>query len=216
MKKLFVSKALWAALLFLAAGCSTIYYTGEWKDTEKLSAKSFNRIFIAAMTENISAKQTIENDLAKALEAEGFQVDKSSDYYKPNFNNQNAEDEADMLKKIQELGCDGILTAALVDEKSDTRYVQGNVTYAPFPAHRYYGRYTRYYTHMYPVVYEPGYYANDHFYFFENNFYDADNGDILFSMQSKAVNPTDLNKFSKEYASALIKQLKKNGIIRKR
>ena len=49
--------------------------------------------------------------------------------------------------------------------------------------------------------------------FFENNFYDTESEDLLFSIQSKAVNPPHLEKFSKEYATSLITQLKKEGIL---
>lgn len=201
-------------LILFATGCSSVTFTGTWKNNEKLTAKAYKTIFIAVLTEDQQAKLIVENDLASAIEAQGFKAVKSTDVFSPNFTNQNTPDENTMLGIIRSKGCDGILTATLLDQMTETRYVPGTTTYAPMPRYGYYGRYWPYYRQTYPVVYEPGYYTKDKTYFFENNFYDVADGELLFSMQSKTVNPSKLTNFSKEYAVALISQLKKEGIIK--
>lgn len=200
-------------LLVVAAACSSIYYTAVWKDEQKLGQKSYQRVFVSALVDNIITKQTVEGDLAAVLEAKGFRVVKASDHFKPNFFADNADNEELILGKMKEFGCDGILTVALVDKQSDTRYVEGSASYVPYPTFGYFGRFGRYYRVRYPVLYEPGYYETSKTYYFENNFYDAVSGDILFSMQSEVVNPDKLPEFSKAYAVELVKQLDKQGLM---
>lgn len=213
-KPVFIIASLFI-LSFLAVACSSIYYTGVWKDEQKLGTKSYQSVFVSALVDNIITKQAVESDLATVLEAKGFKVIKASDHFKPNYFADNADNEELILGKVKEFGCDGILTVALVDKQSDTRYVEGTAGYTPYPTFGYFGRFGRYYRVRYPMVYEPGYYETDKTYYFENNFYDAGSGDILFSMQSEVVNPDKLSEFSKAYAAELVVQLQKEGIIAK-
>lgn len=200
-------------LSVLTVACSSIYYTGVWKDEQKLGSKSYRSVFVSALVDNLITKQVVESDLAIVLEAKGFKVTKASDHFKPNFFADNGDNEELILGKMKELGCDGILTVALVNKETDTRYIEGQTGYVPYPTFGYFGRFGRYYRVRYPVLYEPGYYETDKTYYFENNFYDAGSGDILFSMQSEVVNPDKLSEFSKAYAAELIKQMQKEGII---
>ena len=211
MKKLFNSTFIFIAIVIIAGGCSTFSHLGTWKDSEKLGKNKYEKIFIVAMADNFNVKQIIEKDLANAMEAQGYNVGISSDYFKPNFIEENYGDQATMLNKVNSLGYDGIFTASLIDEKIHSRYVPGH-SYYPYQIYRGHGRHWRHY-HQYPIYYEPGYYTDDTSYFFENNFYDSKSGDILFSAQSMAINPPQLEKFSAEYASSLVKQLKKNEIL---
>ncbi|MCE4563813.1 hypothetical protein INQ51_05775 [Maribellus sp. CM-23] len=210
MKKRFSSLTVLVISALILAACSSVVYTGIWKDNEKLDANSYSSIFVSVITSDIGARQIVETDLANALQSKGFKVVKSSDYFNPKSGSM---DEATALAKIKSLGCDGILTSALVDEKSEDRYVDGSVTYGSYPVIRRYGRYWSYHEFRYPV-YEPGYYTNDKTYFMEDNFYDVESGSIVFSMQSKAVNPSDLKSFSEKYSLAFIKELEKSGLLK--
>ncbi|MFV0592612.1 MAG: hypothetical protein ACK5M7_14590 [Draconibacterium sp.] len=213
MKKLFYSLMAIVALAVISAACSSVSYTGIWQDKEKLAAKPYKTIFVSVLTSDIGARQTIETDLANALTAKGFKVEKSSDHFNPKAAVKEIS-EADFMTKIKSLGCDGILTSAVIDQKSEDRYVDGNVTYGSYPVVGRYGRFWSYREYRYPV-YDPGYYTNDKTYFLEDNFYDVESGGILFSMQSQAVNPNDLESFSKDYSKAMIKELEINNIVRK-
>jgi len=211
MKRLSYLLMAFVAFIAISVACSSVSYTGIWKDSEKLVAKPYKTIFVSVLTSDIGARQMIETDLANVLMTKGFKVEKSSDHFNPKTEI-GTLDEATFQAKIKSLGCDGILTSALIDQKSEDRYVEGDVAYGYYPVVRRYGRFWSYREYRYPV-YDPGYYTNEKTYFLEDNFYDVESGEILFSMQSKAVNPTDLESFSKDYSKAMIRELEKNGII---
>ncbi|MCD4711191.1 MAG: hypothetical protein K8R52_10115, partial [Bacteroidales bacterium] len=69
--------------------------------------------------------------------------------------------------------------------------------------------------HYYPQVYSPGYYTTDKTYYIETNFYDLEEDQLLWSIQSEASNPSSLDSWFDRYAYDLITELKKEGLITK-
>jgi hypothetical protein len=63
-------------------------------------------------------------------------------------------------------------------------------------------------------VYTPGYYTTDKVFFLESNFYDVASESMVWSVQSESINPTNVNKFSKQYVHTLATHLRKSGIIK--
>ena len=78
-----------------------------------------------------------------------------------------------------------------------------------------YGSYYGYYNYYHPYVYSPGYYTTDRTYYIESNFYDLEEDQLLWSIQSEAHNPSSIDSFFKEYSYNLLGLLKKEGLITK-
>ncbi len=78
-----------------------------------------------------------------------------------------------------------------------------------------YGSYYGYYNHYYPQVYSSGYYTSDNTYYIESNFYDLEQDQLLWSIQSEAYNPPTLDKWFDRYSYDLLDELKKEGLISK-
>jgi len=53
-------------------------------------------------------------------------------------------------------------------------------------------------------------------YFIESNLYDVNTLELLWSVQSKSYNPTDIEKVSKEYCNELFKLMEKEKDFRGR
>jgi hypothetical protein len=204
-----------SAVLMMTACGPSVKITGSWMNKEARAGKKFQKIFLFAMTNNMSAKQTIESDLARAGAAEGIQTVKSSDVFQPGFLQSKPTKEA-IAQKIKDAGCDGVFTIALIDAKSETRYVPGTTTYAPYPAYGYYGSFGGYYGYHGAYMYDPGYYVNDKTYFIESNLYDLATEEIVWSVQSEAYNPSSLSSFSKDYTMVLFDKLEKEGVLNKK
>jgi hypothetical protein len=64
-------------------------------------------------------------------------------------------------------------------------------------------------------MYDPGYYVMDQTYYVESNFYDIASGQLLYSVQSAAFNPSSLETWFKEYSRMLINQMKTDQLITK-
>ncbi len=209
MKNLLFGLAVLTALIFTSCGPS-MKITGNWMNNDVMGKGKFQKVFIYGILPNEGSRQSLEDALAKAAEMEGIHAVKSYEVFGPNFPKQSTTDE-EIIAKIKEVGCDAVFTTALVDVQSETRYVPGSTMYAPYPAYGYYGSFGGYYSHS-AYIYEPGYYTEDQTYFLESNLYDTENGEIVWSVQSEAYNPTNASNASRQYAALLFDKLKREGL----
>jgi hypothetical protein len=208
------------ASLALVMSCGTSQdVISFWKSPDLPQGKSYTSVFIMAITADRAARTVVETDLAAAVTGKGLKATRSIDVFQTNFTKDNIPSKEALFAKIKELNCDAVFTVALLDTKSETRYVPGTTTYAtagyggvgyaPYPAYGYYGNYYSYASYSVPVVSTPGYYTTDKTYFIEGNMYEAETGKIGWSMQSTAYNPSSLSSFSKGYTQLLVNELAK-------
>lgn len=212
-------KPVTCSLLFLTvliiSSCSpSMKVVGSWVNKEKLVNKQYHSVFILALTENFNYKAQVENDVANAAAARGLKTVKSSVVFPYTFSKDNTPIKELLLEKIKDSGCEAVFTSVLVDQQSQTKYIPGSVDYDPM-SYGYYGNFYNYYGYYTPMIYSPGYYETDKTYYLESNLYDIATGDLMWSVQSQAINPMDIQTFSKEYAAMLVQQLEKEGFKKK-
>jgi len=206
------------AVLFVSCKPSQRLMT-SWVNPERPN-KKYTTVFVAALIQNNPVKYALEADLGAAAKARGFNVVKGYEIFPPNFNKENMRDRDLALKLIRDRGCDVILSIAVIDQTSETYYQPGAVSvsvgYAPYGGYGPYGHYGAYGTGFYgyynywqPTLYSPGYWQTDKTYFIEANAYDAETQQIIWSVQSKADNPSGIEKSSKEYTEMLFAQFDK-------
>lgn len=201
---------LLSVLALSACGTSTSI-TGSYKDAAAPKDK-FNKVFVVALSDRASARQTVEKSLAELVVSRGAAALKSSDALPPNFRSGDVTRDKDLLmSKINETKCDGILTVALVRQENETRYVPGTSSY--YPMGGYYGGFGSYYAYGYGSYYSPGYYTDDKIYYLEANLYDTATEKLVWSAQSKTYNPSSLDDFLSGYTQALADQMTKDGIM---
>jgi hypothetical protein len=222
IKKTFIMRSLksFTSLLLIYAifsSCnSSMRVMATWVNKEKVQAlpKVKHTIFIFVMTQNFEAKTALENDLANAAQAKGLKVYKSLDVFGPLLTKESLPYKDAMLKTIRDLGCDAIFTVAVVDQQSETRYVPGSETINAFTPYAGYGySYSGYYAYS-VGYYTPGYYTTDKTYFIESNLFDAKTEELLVAMQSKVVNPPEIQKASKQYTAILVQELQNQGFLK--
>lgn len=202
-------------MIVLAAACSPgTEITGSWKNP-KTGGDRIHSILVTSLTAKTNARQTVETDLANALQSKGYKAVKSIDVMPPSFTDGKEPDKEALLDKINGTGVDAILTIALIDKETENRYVPGSYSYQPMPRFGYYGRFWGYYNTWYPTLYSQGYYTEDKVYFIETNLYDAKTENLLWSAQSETYNPSGLASFSKEFASVVLAKMEHDGVIRK-
>ena len=199
--------------LMLSSCSPSMKITGNWMNKDIMGTGKFQKIFLFTIAYDMGAKQAVENAQAKAAASHGITTVKSYEVFGPNFLAQKPSKD-EIIAKIKETGCDAVFTSALKDVKSETRYVPGTTTYAPY--YGYYGSFGGYYGSMNSFMYEPGYYTEDQTYFIESNLYDVATGDIVWSVQSEAYNPSNVEKVANNYAYLLFEKLKSEGILNKK
>lgn len=194
-------------------GCAaSTQVVGSWKSPEA-TAKTYNNIVVAAMTDNVPARQIIEEQLQEQLQLRGIKATKSIDLFPPSETSKQGGDADMMLQQIQDDGYDGIMTVAVVDEETETRYIPGSAGYAPITRFGWYGAFRGYYSYYHPVLYRPGYYTEDKLYFLESNLYDAGSENLIWSAQSRSYEPSTLTTFAEGFAEVTVQQMTKDKII---
>ncbi|MBK9105651.1 MAG: hypothetical protein IPL92_14060 [Saprospiraceae bacterium] len=215
MKNL-LSMTVILSMLFMTACSPSMKITGSWMNKDMMGKGNYKKVFLFVIASDKGAQQTVENAQAKAAAAEGVTTVKSYEFFGPNFIAQKPSVEQ-IMAKIRESGCDAVFTSALVDVKSQTRYVPGTTSYSYGYGGGYgyggygYGSFGGYYGSA-AYIYEPGYYTEDQTYFIESNLYDVKTEEIVWSVQSEAYNPTNVETVARTYSALLFEKLKSEGI----
>ena len=179
--------------------------TYSWSNTDFKAGKPFKKIFLAALVNNPHVRTHLEEDMWLTAKANGFDTERSWDYFPPSFSKPNPPSRELMMEKIKNLGCDLIFTITLTDKKSETRYVPRNLGYyGPYSG---YGlQFRGFYSYWYPYAYDPGYYVTDKTYFMEGNLFDAETETLIWSVQTKTINPGSIEKFSKALIESMLER----------
>ncbi len=212
--KIQYSLLLFLSFLLISCSSSNTRITGSWANKEKLKNRQIESLFIAVLTSNIEAKTTLEDELAYQAAGRGIEAIKSYKIFKQTFTKDDVPSREELLTAIKSTNAQTIFTISLLDKETSTRYVPGTAAYRPL-GFGYYGNFYGYYTNIYPIMYEPGYYTTDKIYYIESNLYDAGTEELLWSAQSATYNPSDLENFVKNYTQTLLKQLEKDGLIKR-
>jgi hypothetical protein len=212
MSKFKIISYIFPALLWTGCGSSQ-HIIGSWANPEAKSKSPYSKVFVMVLSPNQDASAFFETRMAETLKSRGFKVVASLDMYPPNFALSENYTREQFAQALKETGCDAVLTLALLDSKIVESYHPG-VVYSPM-SYNYYGSYYGYYSHYYPQVYSPGYYSVDKTYYLETNFYDLASDTLLWSVQSEAKNPSDLEDGFTKYSTLMINHLKSKGLNQK-
>lgn len=203
MKKTTLSISL---LLLLSACSPSMKTTSSWTNQDKsvYQNKTFKTVFISVLTSNLELRTKLENEMSIAAKKHGFSVIKSMDKFPPG----KTPSKEEALTMIRNAGADLIFTTALVDEKSEKRYVPGT-SFSP----SFYGGYRGYYLGT-SAYYQPGYYTTDKTYFLETNIFDAFSENLIWTAQSEVYNPNNIEKACKHYTDLMLESLENDGVIK--
>jgi len=202
---------LFASLLISCSPSTRI--TGSWLDPQaKGKPNSGKSIFITSLSRNIEVRTVLEDALAKAAEERGIHAFKSTSYFTPDFYHQTTT-AAMLIAKIKSTRAGSVLTVALIDKESETRFEPGRSLYSPFSRYQWYGGFYSYYNYWQRAFYDPGYYVTDKTYFLETNLYNIESGKLIWSAQSETVNPGTAESFSRSYPEILIKRMLSDGLL---
>jgi len=196
----------------LLMSCSSTQVTSSWK-AEKLPANKYKKVMVLGIIKekDRSLREELENQIVSNLKEQGYYATSAMQEYGPKaFARFKEEEIADRLKNS---GYDAVLTTVLLDKSKDQRYTPGSVSYQPVGT--YYNRFGRYYTTIYDRVYTEGYYTTSTNFFLESNLYDTKSGDLVYSVQGQAFDPSSAATLSNDYARTLIKDMKKNDVLGK-
>lgn len=202
------------ALCLAISSCGpSIKTTGVWVNREKLPAEPLKSVFVIAFTDNMKTRVTLEDDLAAAAEKRGLKAYKSVNIIGPVEMHLIAPVKDVFIQKLRDLNCEAIFTVALVHETSETKYIPSStMSYSPYSYGGYggygaYGGFGGYYGYAVNTMSTPGYYSTDTKYFLEAKLFELNTDELLLSIQTKAHNPAEIEKSSKEYTQTLMNEI---------
>ena len=198
--------------ILLITSCYTSVITNSWH-SENNTQKVYKKILVVALVNSKSyllLTENMENHLVADLNEKGITAISSFKIYGPKAFNGLTENE--VLNKIEKKDIDAVLTIVLLDKEKEKYYVPGRVYYTPYNI--YHRRFWGYYSTMYERIYEPGYYEVNTNYFWESNFYDMTNKELIYSVQTKSFNPENVESLAHEYGKIILNDLYKTGVLK--
>jgi hypothetical protein len=97
----------------------------------------------------------------------------------------------------------------LLDKTKEKSYNPGSMMYWP-RTYRFWG----YYHTMYTRVYEPGYYTVTNKFILEANFYSLDSEKLIYSVQTKSLDPSSPQVLATDFNKRLFEDMIKKGVIK--
>lgn len=197
-------------LLFSSCSTST-QIVGSWQQPDVAQSAPGTRVFVAALTNNMTAKQKVEGDLGNLFTSHGFTVTKSLDAFPPNLESKSNRNKEALLQKLHDYNTDLIVTNSVIDKETRERYVGGG-PYAPWG---WAGNFWGYWGGPWGGgFYGSGYSTVDRYYYIETNIFDARSGKLVWSVQSRTDSPSSLDDFISSYMKAISQKLVQDGILK--
>jgi len=210
MKKPVSTLALFFGLLILISACSSTRFTAVWQPDDLSGPLDTRKVFVQVHTNRLDAKQMAENELVRMLESLDLQARGSLQV----FGLQHKPDSSKIEERTRQLLDDGIeaaLVVSVLDVEKSQRYNPG----MSYPT-SFYGYGWGYYHGAYGRVYEPGYYSSSTTVFLLTDIYDLQSRKLVWSGQTKTLDPSNLKGFVREFAKALRGELKKDQVFASR
>jgi hypothetical protein len=200
--------ALASALLCMLASCSNSKVTSSWKGSNANILAPGNKILVLGIIreKDIRLRMQMEGYLVDALKAKGYNAVSAYTLYGPKMLSNKEEESA--LSQLRNSGIDEVFTITLLDKSRERNFQPGTMyPYAPFWG---------YYSYNYGRIYNPGYISVDTHFFWESNLYDVSSKKLLYSVQSQSTNPSSAGSMGKDYSTAVVKNMMKEGILAKK
>lgn len=201
-----------AAFIFLM-DCSSTRITHSWQANDVVT-KEYKKIIVIALLKNNDRefREKMEGHIVGDLIDLGYNAVASINEFGPKSFEGLKEEEA--VAKLKSSGADAVITVVLLDKERERKYIPGRVIYSPYSV--YYRRFGGYYNTMSNRVFERGYYSEQTNYFWESNFYEMDNKELLYSIQTKSFDPASATELAHEYGRLIVKDMVKHGVVVKK
>jgi len=189
----------------LLSACASTQLTSVWKDPSYQTRPA--KILVIGLAKSPLNRRLFEDEFVRQLEAHNTSAIASYTV----LTDAQQGNQADIAKKVAELGADTVLITRLVSKKVVQVYVPGTPYYPP----PYYDTWPNYYAYGYRYMYTPGYIANDEYAVIETNLYDAKTDKLIWAASSETgINDSDKNLI-KSYIKVMVNSMIGLGLLGK-
>jgi hypothetical protein len=167
---------------------------------------TLHKILVFALTENYIIRQHCEDEMEARLAKAGAEGIKSHMVLPP----RNETSEEEILQRIRESSLDSVMVVRPVEVRKETEEIPGSTAYVPSLTYYSFGPYWHWANR---AVYTPGYMKESAIAQVETNIYSTKTEKLIWTGVSDTILQKDMEKDAKELANALVKQLKKDGLL---
>ncbi len=192
--------------ILIFSTCTTTKLTYIWKEN-KVPAKIHSKILVLAIIDDTDnrIKDRMEAHISDDLQKLGYDAIPAMQNYGPKHFERFSEIEA--VSQIRNWGFDAVLTAVLLDKETEKLYYT-NRNCEPKP-------FWPYITRRLNNICECCDETTVTNYFWESNFYEMENLNLLYAAQSTSFAVQDIENMSHQYGILLVKNMVKNGLLKK-
>jgi len=192
-------------LLALSLGaCSTTELTSVWVDQE--NTRALRNILVVGISDNPEKQRLYEDTFVTLLQKQG--IDAKAGYIE--FRSNDVETTESVLAQLQTVNTEALLVTHALGVDNESVYHPPRMESVP---HTYYDSFGGYYRTVYRYVHVPGYTSNHVVVRLETNLYDSGTQALLWSAQSKSVDPASLEKLISELAREVTSELGTAGFF---
>jgi hypothetical protein len=195
---------IWSLFLLAAVltACTTAKPTMEWRD-QGYSGEPFDNILIVGIANQVTVRRTFENTFVDRLAKDNIKST-ASFALMPAETRPSVES---IKAVISDIKFDSVLVTHMVGVKETETYHPGlyltDIDRGLYDYYDYVGGY----------VYKPGYYTKHKQVKLETNLYDANTEQIVWSMQSEAMNPNSEKALIEAIIKTVVKRLEEQKLI---
>jgi hypothetical protein len=204
------------SLALLLAGCATTTFTSIWKapDAKPLQFSAGDKVVAMVVAESASLRRAGEANLADELDKRGLQGIPAYTL----LADEAIKDEARAKVAIEGAGAVGVIVLRPMGTEQKISSTPSTYYGASYYGAPYYGGFWGggYYGHGWGGVYDPGTIRTDTYVSIETLIYDLRQNKLVWAGQTKTMNPSDVEGFVTELATAVSKELRESGLVAKR
>lgn len=192
-----------------ALGCgSTTHFVSTWKEPSAGPAElAGQKVAVFAISPQESLRRAAEGAMAREISTRG--AEGVAGYTV--MTTEEARDLETAARKLEEDGFDAVVTLQAVGQRDETYYQPGTMWMSP----GYYGTWGGYWGTGWSTVYDPGYLVNETIVTVETMIYDLPSGELIWAGRSETTDPSKVDAFVEDLASALDDELVKTGLLRR-
>ncbi|MFT5917832.1 MAG: hypothetical protein ACI81T_004349 [Bacteroidia bacterium] len=186
---------------------------GSWKNAEKTILPVYHNVFLATMMSDELISKKIQTSLAKNFSEQSVESTNSYSVFPEMYAEDSKKNRKDIFDKVNETKSEVILLVSTFDVEMEKDYSPNSSTqYTPSKVHTNMENFWSFYSNYRPRIYADDF-SDDRVYYLEADLFDVKEDKLIWSIQTKTYNPTDLSKFTEGFAQTVVKEMKKDGII---
>jgi hypothetical protein len=201
------SLSLLTCLALSFAGCATTTFTSSWKapDAQPLEFKPGDKVVAMVISDSRSLRRSGEANLADELDARGFKAIPGYTILR------DGEEKDEAAAKAAIEGAGAIAAVVLRPMGTEKEYTSISPAYYGGPYGSFWGG--GYYGYGWGSPWGPSQVRTDTYVTIETLIYDLRRNKLVWGGRTRTMNPSDVESFVKELATAVAKELRSNGLV---